>query len=231
MEEKDGVCGLVDASPNELRKCKSVMKRIEEVKDFRLKSKKAATQKLASVPTLFDEIRQPSSSYLVVPVTTSENRKYVPTDFIKQTVIVGNTAQVIPGATLYHFGILTSSVHMAWMKAVAGRLELRYSYSSSVVYNNFIWPNPTAKQKENIEKAAQAVLDARKLYPDSTLADLYDPNTMPPELTKAHKKLDKTVKNAYGNKGFETEEEIVTSLMKLYKKAIEKEKNDKQKIS
>lgn len=229
--EKKWCLWLVDASPHELRKCKSIMKRIEKVKNIRLNSKKAATQKLASVPTLFDEIRQPSSDYLIVPVTTSENRKYVPIDFIKQNVIAGNTIQLIPGATLYQFGILTSIVHMSWMKAVAGRLELRYSYSGSVVYNNFIWPNPTSTQKENIEKAAQALLDARKIYPESTLADLYDPNTMPPELTKAHEKLDKAVKAAYGNKGFETEEEIVASLMKLYKEAVEKEKNDKQKIS
>ncbi len=222
---------LVDVSPNELRKCKSVMKRIENVKQFRFNSKRIETQKSAIIPSLFAEIRQPSSSYLVIPRTTSENRKYIPMDFINKHVIVGDTNQIIPNATLYNFGILTSSIHMAWMRSVCGRFGTAYIYSSSVVYNNFIWPNPTPKQKEAIEKAAQVVLDARKLYPDSTLADLYDPNTMPPELVKAHEKLDNAVKSAYGNEGFETEEEIVASLMRLYKQAIDKENAEKKSIS
>ena len=207
------------------------MKRIENVKQFRINSKRIETQKLASIPTLFAEIRQPSSNYLIIPRTTSENRKYIPIDFINKHIIPGDTNQIIPNATLYHFGVLESIVHMAWTRAVCGRLEMRYIYSGTVVYNNFIWPNPTPTQKENIEKSAQAVLDARKLYPDSSLADLYHPNTMKKALVKAHDKLDKAVKAAYGNKGFETEEEIVASLMKLYKEAVEKEKNDKRKIS
>ena len=204
------------------------MKRIEKVKNFRLNSKKAATQKLAAVPTLFGEIRQPSSDYLIVPEISSGNRKYIPMDFAEKHIISSNKLQLIPNATLYHLGVLTSSVHMTWMRAVCGRLGNGYIYSSSIVYNNFIWPSPTPKQKEAIETVAQAVLAARKLYPDSTLADLYDPNTMPPELTKAHENLDNAVKAAYGNKGFETEEEIVASLMKLYKESIDKEKNSKR---
>ena len=216
---------LVNAKPNELRKCKLIMERIDNVRNFRLNSKKKATQKLASVPTLFGEIRQPSSDYLIVPRTTSENRKYIPMDFVKRDIIVGDSTQIIPNATIYEFGVLESIVHMAWMRATCGRLGTGYIYSSSIVYNNFIWPNPTPKQKEKIEQTAQEVLDARKLYPDSTLADLYDPNTMPAELTKAHEKLDKTVKAAYGNKGFGNEEEIVKSLMKLYKEAVDKEKS------
>ncbi len=207
------------------------MKRIKNVKQFRFNSKRIETQKSAIIPSLFAEIRQPSSSYLVIPRTTSENRKYIPMDFINKHVIVGDTNQIIPNATLYHFGILTSSIHMAWMRAVCGRLKSDYIYSSSIVYNNFVWPNPTKSQKEAIEKAAQGVLDARKLYPDSTLADLYDPNTMPPELVKAHEKLDNVVKAAYGNKGFETEEEIVATLMKLYKEALDKENAKKKSIS
>ncbi len=224
---------LLGANPSELRKCKLVMDRIEKVKKFRLNSKKISTCKLAATPTLFGEIRQTraSNNNLVVPITSSEKRCYIPMDFLSSDMVLGNTVQIIPDSTLYDFGVLESSVHMSWLRAVAGRLEMRYSYSGTLVYNNFIWPKPTPKQKEDIEKAAQAVLDARKLYPESTLGDLYDPNTMPPELAKAHERLDKTVKTAYGTKGFETEEEIVASLMKLYKEAIDKENATKRKIS
>ena len=201
------------------------------MRDFRLKSMSKSTNKCANKPMLFQGIRQPKSDYLFIPQLSSEKRIYIPIGFIDKSIISSDPNLIVEDASLYHFGILTSSVHMAWIRAVAGRLKSDYRYSKDIVYNNFIWPNPTSVQKENIEKAAQAVLDARKLYPDSTLADLYDPNTMPPELTKAHNKLDKAVKAAYGNKGFETEEEIVASLMKLYKEAVEKEKNDKRKIS
>lgn len=218
---------LVGANPSELRKCKPIMERIEKVKKSRLSSKRIRTQKLASLPTLFSEIRQPNSSYILIPNVSSEKRKYIPMDYIGPNNICYASASFIENATLYHFGVLESSVHMAWMRAVAGRLKSDYRYSGTLVYNNLIWPIPTPKQKEAIETAAQAVLDARKLYPDCTLADLYDPNTMPPELTKAHEKLDKAVKAAYGNKGFETEEEIVASLMKMYKETINKEKNNK----
>ena len=142
---------------------------------------------------LFGEIRQPKTNYILFPVISSGSRKYIPIDFINGKTIIGNTAQFIKKTTLYEFGVLESSVHMAWIRAVAGRLKSDYSYSNSLVYNNFIWPKPTPTQKARIEQCAEAVLDARKLYPDSTLADLYDPNTMPPELVKAHEKLDNAV--------------------------------------
>ena len=212
---------LTDAKPNELRKCSKVMERIQNVKRFRLSSKAEATRKFANTPTLFCQIAQPNENYILVPGVSSENRTYIPIGFIDKNTIASNGTLIIPNATLYHFGILTSIVHMAWMRAVAGRLGINYRYSKDIVYNNFIWANPTAKQKEEIEKLAQGVLDARKLYSESTLAYLYDPNTMPPELLEAHNKLDNAVKEAYGTKGFETEEEIVASLMELYKKAID----------
>lgn len=216
---------LVDVNSSEIRKCKLIMERLDNVRKLRLESKAESTRKASNIPTLFKDIRQPNSRYLIIPEISSEKRKYIPMDFAEKHIISSNKLQLIPNATIYEFGVLESSIHMAWTRAVCGRLEMSYIYSGTVVYNNFIWPNHTPTQKENIEKAAQAVLDARKLYPNSTLADLYDPNTMPPELTKAHENLDNAVKAAYGNKGFETEEEIVASLMKLYKESIDKEKN------
>ncbi len=218
---------LEDCPPNVLRKLKYVMERVELVRKSRMEHNSSQKES----PTRYYVAKLPQKAILAFPIVSSEKRKYIPMAFCEPDCVYTNALGYIEDATLYHFGILTSSVHMAWIRAVAGRLEMRYRYSKDIVYNNFIWPNPTPTQKENIEKAAQAVLDARKLYPDSTLADLYDPNTMPPELTKAHERLDKTVKAAYGNEGFETEEEIVASLMKLYKEAVEKEKNDKRKIS
>ena len=220
--EKRWCLWLVDANPTELRNCKSIKERLERVRRFRLNSGSKATNKCANKPMLFQGIRQPKSDYLFIPQLSSEKRIYIPIGFIDKSIISSDPNLIVEDATLFHFGILTSSVHMAWMRAVCSRLGSSYRYSKDIVYNNFIWPRLTPAQKENIEKAAQAVLDARKLYPESTLADLYDPNTMPPELTKAHEKLDKAVKAAYGNKGFETEEEIVASLMKLYKEAIDK---------
>ena len=230
--EKRWCLWFVNANPTELRKCKAIKGRIERVREFRLKSKSKSTNKCANTPTLFQGIRQPQSKYLFIPQLSSEKRIYIPIGFIDKSIIPSDPNLIVEGATLYHFGILTSSIHMAWVRAVAGRSGMSYRYSKDIVYNNFIWPKPTPQQKENIEKAAQEVLDARKLYPDSTLADLYDPNTMPPELVKAHEKLDKAVKAAYGDKGFETEEEIVASLMKLYKEAIDKEnKQDNSNIN
>lgn len=223
--EKRWCLWLVGANPSELRKCDLVIERIKKVKEFRLNSKKSATRKLAKVPMLFGEIRQPDTDYLLIPSATSCNRDYIPLGFMNKNVIASNLVHIIPNSTVYEFGVLSSKIHMVWTRVVAGRLGLSYRYSKDLVYNNFIWPNPTPPQKENIEKAAQEVLDARKLYPGSTLADLYDPNTMPLELVKTHEHLDNAVKEAYGDKGFETEEEIVTSLMKLYKEAINKENN------
>lgn len=222
---------LVNANPSELRKCKLVMEKIKNVQRYRLKSLRPATQKLAHTPTLFGFIFHTDNDYILIPRVSSENREYIPIGFIDKNTIASDATLIIPNASLYYFGILTSSVHMAWMRAVAGRLKSDYRYSGTLVYNNFIWPNPTQKQKEVIEKAAQCVLDARKLYPECTLADLYDPNTMPPELTRAHERLDKAVKAAYGNKGFATEDEIVASLMNMYKEAVDKEKGINTKIS
>ena len=205
--------------PRELQKMPEILKRIKLVRKYRLNSKSTPTRKLADYPLEFHVTNIPDSNYLAIPKINSENRKYIPIDFMKKNVISSDLLQILPKPTLYHFGVLSSNIHMAWVKAVCGRLGNGYRYSGTVVYNNFIWPNPTPKQKEKIEEAAQGVLNARKLYPDSNLADLYDPNTMPPELTKAHENLDKAVKVAYGNKDFENEEEIVASLRKLYKEA------------
>lgn len=220
-----------DCSPSELQKMPKVLKRIKLVKEYRLNSKSISTQKLANYPLSFHVTNIPKSDYISIPSTTSNKRKYIPIGFIDKNVISSNATHIIANATLYHFGILESNIHMAWIKYTGEKLGDGYRYSKDIVYNNFIWPNPTPKQKEAIEKAAQGVLDARKLYPGSTLADLYDPNTMPPELVKAHEKLDNVVKSAYGNEGFDTEEDIVSSLIKLYKEAIDKENAEKKSIS
>lgn len=213
---------LVGASPNELRKCKEVMRRVESVREFRSASKAAATRKFAEIPTLFCQIAQPDSDYIIIPGVSSERRKYIPIGFMCKEIIASNLVQIIPNATLYHFGILTSNVHMAWMRAVCGRLEMRYRYSKDVVYNNFPWPTPTDEQKAKIEQTAQAILDARALYPDCSLADLYDEVTMPPELRKAHQANDKAVMLSYGfDIKTTTETTCVAELMKLYQKLTE----------
>lgn len=155
-------------------------------------------------------------------VTVSENRKYVPIGYVDKNVIASNAASFVPNATIFHFGILTSNVHMAWLRAVCGRLKSDYRYSINIVYNNFPWCNPTSEQKAKIEKTAQMILDARALYPDSSFADLYDELTMPPELRKAHQANDKAVMEAYGFWGrLNTESECVAELMKMYQKLTE----------
>lgn len=213
---------LVGASPNELRKCKEVMRRVESVREFRSASKAAATRKFAEIPTLFCQIAQPDSDYIIIPGVSSERRKYIPIGFMCKEIIASNLVQIIPNATLYHFGILTSNVHMAWTRAVCGRLKSDYRYSKDVVYNNFPWPTPTDEQKAKIEQTAQAILDARTLYPDCSLADLYDEVTMPPELRKAHQANDKAVMQAYGfDIKTTTETTCVAELMKLYQKLTE----------
>jgi hypothetical protein len=193
------------------------LQRVEKVRNFRLKSSKAATRAKAETPTLFDEIREPESKYIGFPTVSSERRRYVPIDYLDKTIIPGNKIYFMQDASLYHFGIITSNVHMAWMRATCGRLEMRYNYSNTIVYNNFPWPNPTDEQKAKIEQTAQAILDARALYPDSSLADLYDELTMPVELRKAHQDNDRAVMAAYG---FEvrtmTESQCVAELFKLY---------------
>ena len=209
---------LVNITPAEIRKMPLVMKRIEAVKEMRLASNDAGTRKLACTPHLFRETVNPDSS-VVVPRVSSERRKYVPMGFIGKDIIVTDAILLIPDASRYHFGILESNVHMAWMRAVCGRLKSDYRYSKDVVYNNFPWPTPTDEQKAKIELTAQAILDARAKYPDSSLADLYDELTMPVELRKAHQENDRAVMQAYGFpvKSTFTESQCVAELFKLYK--------------
>ena len=208
---------LVDANPAELKKCPTVMKRVQQIQEFRASSVAAGTRKFAATPTLFCQIAQPDSEYIVVPKVSSERRRYVPMGFLPKDVIASDLVFLIPNATLYNFGILTSNVHMAWMRAVCGRLKSDYRYAKDIVYNSFPWPTPTAEQKSRIEQTAQAILDARAKYPGCSLADLYDEATMPPELRKAHQQNDKTVMQAYGFWGkLNTETECVAELMKMY---------------
>ena len=213
---------LVGVSPAELRSMPLVMERINACRMDRLNGAEDR-KKLADTPSLFRETKCSKSFYLVVPKVSSENRRYVPIGYVSPEIICSDLVFIILDATLYHFGILTSNVHMAWMRAVAGRLEMRYRYSKDIVYNNFPWPEPTGEQRAKIEQTAQAILDARAKYPDSSLADLYDELTMPPELRKAHQNNDKAVMEAYG---FDyknmTESQCVAELMKLYQKLVEK---------
>jgi len=212
---------LVDANPVDLEKCRMINSRIKCVKEARLNSKRKATQKLANKPHLFGERRQPKSRYLLIPLTSSENRHYIPMDFMDANVITTNANATIDNATLYHFGVLTSRMHMAWMRGVSGRLESRYRYSVDIVYNTFVWPNPTEKQKADIEKAAQKVLDERAKHPDTPYKSLYG-EFMPESLKKAHAELDKAVEKAYGKK-FANEDEMYTFLLDRYVEKIEEE--------
>ena len=210
---------LDGVSPSELKSMPNVMQRVAAIREFRLKSTKEATRKYADYPTRFMEIRQPTTEYILFPSHSSENRKYIPIGFVNPDVICGNANLLIPNATLYHFGVLTSNVHMAWVRAVCGRIKSDYRYSNDVVYNNFSWPTPTAEQKARIEETAQAILDARALYPDCSLADLYDEVAMPPELRKAHQANDRAVMQAYGfDVKTMTESTCVAELMKMYQK-------------
>jgi hypothetical protein len=205
---------LVDCPPEELRKMPEVMKRVEACREARLKSVDSGAQNLADTPTVFRETMNPAS-YLVIPGVSSERRKYIPIGFCDADTIPVMGILIVPEASIYHFGVLTSTMHMAWMRAVCGRLKSDYRYSKDIVYNNFPWPTPTEDQKHTIETTAQAILDARTLFPKSSLADLYDPTTMPPELTKAHKTLDAAVEKAYGRE-FAGEPERVAHLFELY---------------
>ena len=208
---------LKDVSPSEYAKCKSIKSRIEQVKIKRSQSDRISTKKLAETPMLFGEIRQPDSDYIAVPKVSSERRKYIPIGYLSQNVIAGDKIFIIPNATLYHFGILTSNVHNAWMRTVAGRLKSDYSYSNTIVYNNFPWTEPTDQQRQKIESTAKAILDARANYPDASLADLYDPLLMPADLRKAHKANDRAVMEAYGMWGkVNTEAECVAWLFRMY---------------
>ncbi|MBR3541309.1 MAG: class I SAM-dependent DNA methyltransferase [Bacteroidales bacterium] len=218
LHQKPRYClWLGDCSPAELRKMPHCLKRVEAVRQTRLESKSEGTRKLADRPTRFHVENMPKGNFIIVPKVSSERRRYVPMGFMTPDMMASDLVFLIPDATLYHFGILESNVHMAWMRAVCGRLEMRYRYSKDVVYNTFPWPNPTPEQKARIEQTAQAILDARALYPDSSLADLYDEVTMPPELRRAHQDNDRAVMAAYGFpvKGF-TESDCVARLFEMY---------------
>jgi type I restriction-modification system DNA methylase subunit len=210
---------LKDASPSEIRSSSELMRRIEAVRTMRLASKKEPTRRDAATPSLFAEIRQSDSNYLAVPEVSSERRNFIPIAFLSKNIICSNKIQFVSGATLYHLGILSSTIHMAWMKQVCGRLKSDFSYSSKIVYNNFPWPESvTDAQRESVEQAAQAVLDARALFPTSTLADLYDPVSMPPVLAKAHTALDKAVEKCYRKEPFASDRTRVEYLFALYEK-------------
>ena len=211
---------LKGISPSELRSMPLVLKRVELCKEDRLTGA-SDRQKLADTPHLFREQKNPNT-YIIVPATSSERRRYIPLGFMDKNTIPTNAAVIIPDATFYHFGILTSSVHMAWMRVVCGRLKSDYRYSKDIVYNNFPWPTITPEQEAEISKTAQAILDARALYPDSSLADLYDELTMPVELRRAHQANDRAVMRAYGLSNDTTESDIVAHLFNLYEQLTKK---------
>lgn len=214
---------LGDCTPVELRSMPECMKRVQAVRELRLASKSEGTRKLADKPNRFHVENMPQNNYLLIPRVSSERRRYIPMGFITPPTICSDSVHITQKASLYHFGILTSNVHMAWMRAVCGRLKSDYRYSKDIVYNNFPWPTPNEEQKAKIEQTAQAILDARNLYPDSSLADLYDEVTMPPELRKAHQANDRAVMAAYRfpTKDF-TESDCVAELLRMYKKLTEK---------
>ena len=218
LNGKNRYCLWLDGiSPKELQGMPLVLERVQLVRGFRLSSKKAATRKQADTPTLFTENRQPSEDFIAIPEVSSGTRRYIPMGFLHPDTICSNKLQILPGASIYHFGVLMSNVHMAWMRTVCGRLKSDYDYSAKIVYNNFPWPVPTEKQKAKIEQSAQAILDARALYPDCSLAVLYNEVTMPPELRKAHQVNDRAVMEAYGFWGkFNSESACVAELMKMY---------------
>lgn len=223
INKKERFClWLKDISPSEYRSIPEIMERLKAVAEVRRATQTVAVQAQAETPMLFSQIRQPNTNYLAVPEVSSQNRKYIPIGFLTPDIIASNKLFLIPEANLYMFGVMTSNVHMAWMRMVAGRLKSDYSYSPAV-YNNFPWPTPTEEQKAKIEETAQAILDARALYPDASLADLYDETTMPPELRKAHQQNDKAVMRAYGfDIKTTTETSCVAELMRMYQKLTEK---------
>jgi hypothetical protein len=236
--EKRFCLWLFNVNLTEIRKIIPIMERINLVKNWRLNSKRNTTKKLADTPYLFAEIRQPKTNYLAFPTLSSENRKYIPIAFLNPDIIASNQLYIIPNANLYLFGILTSQIHITWVKYVCGRLKSDYRYSSSIVYNNYPFPeNITEKQKEKVETCAQKVLEIRAKYPDSSLADLYDPLTMPPDLIKAHQNLDKAVDLCYRSQPFVNELNRIEYLFNLYenlnapllkpqkKKKVSKKKN------
>ncbi len=207
---------LKDVPPNEFSNNREIMRRLNNIKIFREKSSAAPTRKAAETPYKFFSTPQTDSTCIVISRVSSERREYIPIDFVNSDVIVSDALSIIPNAELFHFGVLTSSVHMAWVRAVAGRLKSDFRYSGSIVYNNFIWCQPSESQRKKIEQTAQLILSSRKNYPDTSLADLYDPILMPKDLRDAHKANDKTVLAAYGFSTDWNELEILAELMKLY---------------
>lgn len=215
---------LGECSPAQLKQMPYCLERVRAVKEYRESSTRASTVKMAMKPTRFQTENMPKGNYIVIPKVSSENRKYVPMGLMSPDMLCSDLVFIVPNATAYHLGVLTSNVHMAWVRAVCGRLKSDYRYSKDIVYNNFPWPAPTEQQKAKIEQTAQAILDARALYPDSSLADLYDDLTMPPELRKAHQANDRAVMDAYGfTKGTAartSESACVAELMKLYQQKV-----------
>lgn len=210
---------LVNADPNEIQQCPLLLKRIDAVRQKRLKSSAEETRELADSPHLFAQRAQPTKNFLAFPKVSSGQRQYIPIGFLTPDIIVGDKVYVVENADLYHFGVLTSSIHNSWVRAVAGRLKSDYSYSNTIVYNNFPWCNPTEEQKRKIEQTAQAILDARKKYADSSLADMYGENMyLYTDLLEAHKANDKAVMQAYGFKWNMTEMDIITKLLQMYEK-------------
>jgi hypothetical protein len=208
---------LVNISPSELKAMPKVLERVEKVKQMRLKSSKPSTVKWAQFPTLFTENRQPAFDYLLIPGVSSENRKYIPIGFMPSQVIASDLTRTVPNATLFHFGMLSCEMHMTWVRYSCGRLESRFRYSNTIVYNNYPFPlSTTETQKKKVEEAAQAVLDTRAKYPGSSLADLYDPVTMPPDLMRAHQALDKAVDLCYRPQAFGSELARIEFLFGLY---------------
>ncbi len=213
---------LKDISPGELKAMPLVLERLKFVKEMRRASKKKSTQKWAQFPSLFIEERQPKSNYIIVPRVSSERRKYIPIGFQHKDVIISDSAIALPDADFFMFGILTSKIHMVWVNYTCGRLESRYRYSNTIVYNNFPWPkDPSKKNKSKVERLAQKVLDVRVEFPNSSLADLYDPLTMPPKLVKAHNDLDKAVDLCYRPQPFPNEMSRIEYLFFLYQQYTE----------
>jgi len=212
---------LVDADLSEIKKSKITMDRLKATKEFRLHSKQKQAYKSAETPYLFTSIRQPKTEYLLIPITTSENRKYIPIGYVDKDVIASNACNTISNASLHTFGIMTSNMHMAWMRTIAGRLKSDYRYSSSIVYNNYPWPKINDETKNEISETAKKILDVRKKYKNSTLGDLYNELIMPVELRKAHQENDKAVMTAYGLPiGKTTETDAVSHLFRLYETMI-----------
>jgi len=209
---------LGDCPPEALRQMKECVKRVEAVRKFRLSRKSVPTRELANRPTRFNHENMPDKRFLVIPSVSAERRPFIPMGFVSPKTIISNLCLIVPGASLFHFGILTSTMHMDWARRVCGRLKSDYRYSAKIVYNNFPWPEPTEAQRKKVEEAAQAVLDARAEFTNGSLADLYDPNTMPASLSKAHRELDKAVDRCYRSKAFADEQERLEFLFEMYEK-------------